>query len=92
MKFSSVLLDKEEAALTESEGGDTVEEAANIIVGRGVSKINDIFKDKEMRITPPGTICGERIRIANSKLTSFRITAVTRLGNICMNLGFAEGE
>lgn len=92
MKFSSVLLDKEEVALTESEGGDTVEEAANIIVGRGVSKINDIFKDKEMRITPPGTICGERIRIANSKLTSFRITAVTRLGNICMNLGFAEGE
>ncbi len=92
MKFSQVLLNQEEAELDETDASDAVEEAANIIVGRGVSKINDIFKDKEMRITPPGTICGEKIRIANSKLTSFRITASTQLGDICMNLGFAEGE
>ena len=92
-KFACVMLAKEsEKELTEEEANDTVEEAANIIVGRGVSKINDVFKDKEMRITPPGTICGAKIRIANPKLTSFRITAETRLGNICMNIGFAEGE
>ena len=92
-KFSCVMLAKEsEKDLTEEEANDTVEEAANIIVGRGVSKINDVFKDKEMRITPPGTICGAKIRIANPKLTSFRVTAETRLGNICMNIGFAEGE
>lgn len=91
-RFSSVMLGKENTVIREEEACDTVEEAANIIVGRGVSKINDIFKDKEMRITPPGTIHGAKIRIANQKLTSFRIVAETRLGNIYMNIGFAEGE
>ncbi len=71
---------------------DSVEESANIIVGRGVSKVNDIFRDKEMRLTPPGTISGANIRIANPKLTSFELVAKTRIGDICLNLGFAEGE
>ena len=92
-KFSMIMLDKESpAAVTEEEGSDSVEEAANIIVGRGVSNINDVFKDKEMRITPPGTIVGSNIRIASPKLTTFRIVAKTRIGEIEMNVGFAEGE
>ena len=92
-KFSMIMLDKESpSAVTEEEGSDSVEEAANIIVGRGVSNINDVFKDKEMRITPPGTIVGSNIRIASPKLTTFRIVAKTRIGDIEMNVGFAEGE
>ena len=71
---------------------DSIEESANIIVGRGVSKVNDIFRDKEMRLTPPGTISGANIRIANPKLTSFEVVAKTEIGDICLNLGFAEGE
>ena len=51
-----------------------------------------VFKDKEMRITPPGTIVGSNIRIASPKLTTFRIVAKTRIGDIEMNVGFAEGE
>jgi len=51
-----------------------------------------VFKDKEMRITPPGTIVGNKIRIASPKLTTFRICAKTRLGDINMSVGFAEGE
>ena len=78
--------------IPDEEAADAVEEAANVIIGRGVSSINDVFKDKEMRITPPGTICGKGIRIASPKLTTFRITAETRIGNICLNVGFAEGE
>ena len=78
--------------IEEDEINDSVEEAANIIVGRGVSKVNDIFRDKEMRLTPPGTISGANIRIANPKLTSFEVVAKTEIGNICLNLGFAEGE
>ena len=78
--------------IEEDEINDSVEESANIIVGRGVSKVNDIFRDKEMRLTPPGTISGANIRIANPKLTSFEIVAKTEIGNICLNLGFAEGE
>ena len=45
-----------------------------------------------MRITPPGTISGTNIRIASPKLTTFKIQAATRAGNIYMNIGFAEGE
>ena len=92
-KFCMIMLDKDNLAdVTEDEASDSVEEAANIIVGRGVSNINDVFKDKEIRITPPGTICGTDIRIASPKLMTFRITAKTRIGDINMNIGFAEGE
>ena len=91
-KFACVLLAKDsEDDLAEEEASDAVEEAANIIIGRAASTINDM-KEKEMRISPPGTICGSSIRIANFKMMSFRVKAETRLGDICMNIGFAEGE
>lgn len=91
-KFACVLLAKDsENDLAEEEASDAVEEAANIIIGRAASTINDM-KEKEMRISPPGTICGSSIRIANFKMMSFRVKAETRLGDIFMNIGFAEGE
>ena len=88
--FSKTMLGTDD--LTDDEFNDAVEEAANIIVGRGVSNVNDVFKDKEIRITPPGTICGNGIRVASPKLTTFKITAKTDFGEICVNVGFAEGE
>ena len=88
--FSVKMLGTED--LTEEEIQDAVEEAANIIIGRGVSNVNDAFKDKELRITPPGTICGTGIRIASPKLTTFKITAKTDFGDICVNVGFSEGD
>ena len=92
-KFAMVMLEEEGAeSIGDDEASESVEEAANIIVGRGVSNINDVFKDKEMRITPPGTICGMDIRIASPKLTTFRVVAKTRIGDIKMNIGFAEGD
>lgn len=45
-----------------------------------------------MRISPPGTIVGKNIRIANFKISSYYIEAKTRFGKVCMNVGFAEGE
>ncbi len=91
-RFAAAILGKDsEDELAEEEASDAVEEAANIIVGRAASTINDM-KEREMRISPPGTICGSSIRIANFKMMSFRVTAQTRLGDICMNIGFAEGE
>lgn len=91
--FSKLMLGiGEDGRLSEEESGDSVEEAANIIAGRGVSLINDVFKDKDLRITPPGTICGSHIRIMNPKLTSFNVMASTRLGMFKLNIGFAGGE
>ena len=88
--FTMTMLGTEK--VNDDEINEAVEEAANIVVGRGVSNINDVFKDKEMRITPPGTISGTGIRIASPKLTTFRLTASTKVGDIFMNVGFAEGE
>ncbi|MBR2179286.1 MAG: response regulator [Selenomonadaceae bacterium] len=89
-KFAETMLGTEEVA--EDEIHEAVEEAANIVIGRGVSNINDVFKDKEMRITPPGTIFGSGIKISSPKLTTFRLTASTEVGDIVLNVGFAEGE
>ena len=92
-KFTAIFLNKEsDKNISDSEARDTVEEAANIIIGRGVSAINDVFRDKEMRITPPGTIAGELIRIANLSEMSFAVKAKTRIGDISINLAFSEGE
>ncbi|MBQ9377693.1 MAG: response regulator [Schwartzia sp.] len=80
-----------EDGLTDQEAADVVEEAANIIIGRCASAVNDL-KDVEMRISPPGTIVGKNIRVANIKISLFHIEAETRFGTICMNVGFEEGE
>ena len=69
----------------------SIEESGNIIAGRGVSKVNDIFKEREMRLTPPGTISGTDIRLANPELVSFNIKASTKIGDICMSVGFSRG-
>ena len=89
-KFAEIMLGAEEVA--DDEIHEAVEEAANIVIGRGVSNINDVFKDKEMRITPPGTIFGSGIKISSPKLTTLRLTASTEVGDIILNVGFAEGE
>jgi len=89
--FACKMLGKKDASeLEPDEAGDAAEEAANIIIGHGVSAVNDMFRDKEMRITPPGTICGETIHVANFKMTAFRVIAKTGIGDICMNIGFTE--
>lgn len=80
-----------EDELNEEEAKATVEEAGNIIAGCGVSKINDVFKDREMRVTPPGIISGENIKITNPELVSFDVVAKTKLGDVHMNVGFARG-
>ncbi len=87
----AILMKKDDEEMTPDEAGDVIEEAANIIVGRCASVVNDL-KDVDMRISPPGTIIGKNIRIANFKISSYCIEAKTRFGNVCMNVGFAEGE
>ncbi len=87
----AILMKGKDEKLTAEEASDVIEEAANIIAGRCASVVNDL-KDVDMRISPPGTIVGKNIRIANFKITSYYIEAQTRFGNICMNVGFAEGE
>jgi len=71
---------------------DAAEDAANIFVKRGAEMLNETFADKHLTLTPPGTICGTGIKIASHKLITFKITATLSFGEVCMNLGFAEGD
>jgi DNA-binding response OmpR family regulator len=92
-KYAHLMLGLDEnEELSDEEAADSVEEAVNIIIGRGASNVNDVFKDRTLRITPPGTISGNNIRIASPKLTTFKITAETKIGNVNLSVGFAEGE
>ena len=78
--------------LSEDETNDAAEDAANVLVARGAKKLNETFAEKNLTLTPPGTICGSAIKIAAHKLITFKITAALSFGEICMNIGFAEGD
>ena len=78
--------------LAENEAADAVEEAANIIAGRAVSKINNVLDGKELRLTPPGTISGAQVHIVSPRMTTFCISMQLPIGTVRINVGFAEGE
>ena len=77
--------------LEDDEAVDAVEEAANIIAGRAVSKINNVLEGKELRLTPPGTIRGAQVHIVSPRMTTFCISMRLPIGMVRMNVGFAEG-
>ena len=78
--------------LDDDEAVDAVEEAANIIAGRAVSKINNVLEGKELRLTPPGTVRGSQVHIVSPRMTTFCISIRLPIGIVRMNVGFAEGE
>ena len=88
LKFASRIL--QEDTVSEFDAQAAVEETGNIIAGHGISRINDVIKDREMRLTPPGIISGVNIKLSNPDLIAFNIKAKTELGNIFMNVGFAR--
>ena len=88
LKFAKKVLQEDD--VSEYEAQAAVEEIGNVIAGHGISRINDVIKDREMRLTPPGIISGANIKLSNPDLIAFNIKAETELGNIFMNIGFAR--
>ena len=86
--FAKAVLQQDE--VTDFEAQAAVEESGNIIAGHGISRINDVIKDREMRMTPPGIISGTDIKLSNPELIAFNIKAKTSIGDIFMNIGFAR--
>lgn len=86
--FAKAVLQQDE--VTDFEAQAAVEESGNIIAGHGISRINDVIKDREMRLTPPGIISGVDIKLSNPELIAFNIKAKTSIGDIFMNIGFAR--
>ena len=87
-RFAKAVLQQDE--VTDFEAQAAVEESGNIIAGHGISRINDVIKDREMRLTPPGIISGTDIKLSNPELIAFNIKAKTSIGDIFMNIGFAR--
>ena len=67
-------------------------EFANIICGRSVSQINDIYKGLETRVTPPSILVGEELSVVNPKLTSYSVAVGTLIGQIKLSVGFVGGN
>ena len=86
--FAKAVLQQDE--VTDFEAQAAVEESGNIIAGHGISRINDVIKDGEMRLTRPGIISGTDIKLSNPELIAFNIKAKTSIGDIFMNIGFAR--
>lgn len=86
--FGRAVLQQDEVSDFEVQAA--VEESGNIIAGHGISRINDVIKDREMRLTPPGIISGMDIKLSNPELVAFNIKAKTSIGDIFMNIGFAR--
>ena len=86
--FAKAVLQQDE--VTDFEAQAAVEESGNIIAGHGISRINDVIKDREMRLTPPGIISGTDIKLSNPELIAFNIKAKTSIGDIFMNIGFSR--
>ena len=86
--FARAVLQQE--SVTDAEAQAAVEESGNIIAGHGISRINDVIKDREMRLTPPGIISGVDIKLSNPELIAFNIKAKTSIGDIFMNVGFSR--
>lgn len=86
--FAKAVLQQDE--VTDFEAQAAVEESGNIIAGHGISRINDVIKDREMRLTTPGIISGTDIKLSNPELIAFNIKAKTSIGDIFMNIGFAR--
>lgn len=86
--FGRAVLQQDEVSDFEVQAA--VEESGNIIAGHGISRINDVIKDREMRLTPPGIISGMDIKLSNPELVAFNIKAKTSIGDIFMNVGFAR--
>jgi len=91
-KLAAAILGKAPGEVSEVEASECIEEIANIVSGQSVSTINDMYKEKELRITPPGTIMGNDMSIVNPRLLSFHVIAKTKMGDVNMSLGFAGGE
>ncbi|MGE5370853.1 MAG: response regulator [Solirubrobacterales bacterium] len=63
-------------------------EISNIIGGNAVSRINNLFKDGELRVSPPGILSGEKMNLFNPKLNVALINAQTEIGLFAVSVGF----
>lgn len=78
--------------ISENDMLNSIAELANLIAGYGVSKINNMHKEVEFRLTPPSILLGEALSVINQRVKSCTIVAKTTAGDIYLNVGFTGGQ
>lgn len=63
-------------------------EFTNIFVGRGLTKINNEFKDANLRLTPPAIFEGDNLDILTPAIHSKQLFFDSELGQIFIDIGF----
>lgn len=90
--FARLMLQLDEAdELDEDDAREAFSEAANVIMGKYVSYLDDVLKDQDVRMSPPGIIKGRNMKFLSVKLRPFDITASTSIGDIKISIGFSKG-
>lgn len=65
----------------------SVTELTNIISGKIITLINDMFKGYNLRLTPPGVFCGQGIEITGPGFQVISVILNTEAGPIDINIG-----
>lgn len=63
-------------------------EFTNMITGNGITKLNDIFKGSNLRLTPPAIFAGDNLEISTPKVLSDCIFYHTNCGGMQIEIGF----
>ncbi|MGE5405429.1 MAG: chemotaxis protein CheX, partial [Candidatus Saccharibacteria bacterium] len=66
-------------------------ELTNIIGGHSVSRINNIYRETEIRLTPPSVLMGKNMCLVNPRLNMTKVVAITEIGSLVMGIGFSGG-
>lgn len=65
----------------------SITELTNIVSGKIITLINDMFKEYKLRLTPPGVFCGQGIEITSPSFQALSVILNTEVGPIDINIG-----
>jgi two-component system, response regulator PdtaR len=67
-------------------------EFSNILCGKAISDINNIYKNFDLRLTPPAIFSGSNMRIITPALQSSLLYYSSDFGMVSMDVGFERGR
>jgi chemotaxis protein CheX len=67
-------------------------EFSNILSGKAISDINTVYKDFDLRLTPPAIFSGTNMRIITPALQSTLLYYNSDFGKVSMDVGFERGR
>lgn len=67
-------------------------EFSNILSGKAISDINTLYKDFDLRLTPPAIFSGNNMKIITPALQSTLLYYNSDFGKVSMDVGFERGR